>query len=77
MELKCLYTFSVLSCTSGPLGMESGAILDNSITASSYFSSFYLPQKARLNVGRSDVNYCFDPLNSKVSNYVIYWCFLF
>ena len=52
--------FSVLPCTSGPMGMESGAIPDGSITASTSLNSAYLPQKARLNVGRSDVNDCFD-----------------
>ncbi|XP_071805998.1 neurotrypsin-like [Asterias amurensis] len=40
-------------CTSGPLGMESGAIPDGSLTASSYYSSTYLPRKARLNEGNS------------------------
>ncbi|XP_038054096.1 scavenger receptor cysteine-rich domain-containing group B protein-like [Patiria miniata] len=38
-------------CTSGPLGMESGAIPDSSLTASSTYSSSYPPSRARLNVG--------------------------
>ncbi|XP_022099140.1 scavenger receptor cysteine-rich domain-containing group B protein-like [Acanthaster planci] len=38
-------------CTSGPLGMQSGAIPDSSLSASSSYSSSYLPPKARLNVG--------------------------
>ncbi|XP_038069182.1 scavenger receptor cysteine-rich domain superfamily protein-like [Patiria miniata] len=41
---------SVAPCTSGPLGMESGAIPDDSITASSFYHEDYRPSKARLNV---------------------------
>ncbi|XP_022104992.1 scavenger receptor cysteine-rich domain superfamily protein-like [Acanthaster planci] len=42
---------SELPCTVGPLGMESQAIPDSSITASSSYSSGYLPSKARPNSG--------------------------
>ncbi|XP_022086813.1 neurotrypsin-like [Acanthaster planci] len=38
-------------CTSGPLGMESGAIEDSRITASSFINSGFEPHTARLNVG--------------------------
>ncbi|XP_071798574.1 uncharacterized protein [Asterias amurensis] len=41
------------ACTIGPLGMESGAIPDGSITASSSINSAYLPPQARLNEGNS------------------------
>ncbi|XP_033629527.1 uncharacterized protein LOC117291745 [Asterias rubens] len=41
------------ACTIGPLGMESGAIPDGSITASSSHSATYLPPQARLNEGSS------------------------
>ncbi|XP_022109691.1 deleted in malignant brain tumors 1 protein-like [Acanthaster planci] len=37
-------------CTSGPLGMQNGALPDRSITASSYYFGYY-PRYARLNVG--------------------------
>ncbi|XP_022100964.1 antigen WC1.1-like [Acanthaster planci] len=38
-------------CTSGPLGMQSGAIPDSSLSASSSYNSNYRPSNARLNVG--------------------------
>ncbi|XP_022097172.1 neurotrypsin-like isoform X2 [Acanthaster planci] len=38
-------------CTSEPLGMESGAIPDSAITASSVYASSYVPTKVRPNSG--------------------------
>ncbi|XP_022086818.1 neurotrypsin-like [Acanthaster planci] len=43
-------TRTSVPCVSGPMGMESGAIEDSGITASSVYSIYY-PHTARLNVG--------------------------
>ncbi|XP_022086705.1 scavenger receptor cysteine-rich type 1 protein M130-like isoform X2 [Acanthaster planci] len=41
----------IVPCVSGPLGMESGAIEDSRITASSFYDSRFPPRIARLNAG--------------------------
>ena len=43
---KCVFASG---CQEGPIGLESGVIKDEQITASSSYSSTYAPKLARLN----------------------------